>query len=246
MLMYSAKALLVQGERARAEDLWRQIRELVERTHVGMVRMYAAWGDVELAVVDGHLEDSWARFDRIVDQADELGMSVRARRGSLLFVIAPSLYLGRAHRWLEACDQHIGPATVAQPERQSSASIRLTAGRALCLAQVGWLDEARTLVAPLLDNIEGMDDELPIGALALLLQSAVVVEHRAAAQALAGRLAFVAHLNGDTVMLVCVARHLGDAAALVGDRTAARSYYAQALESAGKIRFRPELALTRA
>jgi DNA-binding NarL/FixJ family response regulator len=42
----------------------------------------------------------------------------------------------------------------------------------------------------------------------------------------------------------CVARHLGDAAALVGDRTAARGYYAQAVESAGKIRFRPELALT--
>jgi DNA-binding NarL/FixJ family response regulator len=55
----------------------------------------------------------------------------------------------------------------------------------------------------------------------------------------------VAHLNGDTVVMRgCVARHLGDAAALVGDRIAARGYYAQALESAGKIRFRPELALT--
>jgi DNA-binding NarL/FixJ family response regulator len=32
---------------------------------------------------------------------------------------------------------------------------------------------------------------------------------------------------------------------LAGDRAAARSYYTQALESAGKIRFRPELALTR-
>jgi DNA-binding NarL/FixJ family response regulator len=41
-----------------------------------------------------------------------------------------------------------------------------------------------------------------------------------------------------------VGRHLGDAAVLVGDRTAARGYYAQAVEAAGKIRFRPELALT--
>jgi DNA-binding NarL/FixJ family response regulator len=31
---------------------------------------------------------------------------------------------------------------------------------------------------------------------------------------------------------------------LAGDRTAARAYYIQALESAGKIGFRPELALT--
>jgi DNA-binding CsgD family transcriptional regulator len=42
----------------------------------------------------------------------------------------------------------------------------------------------------------------------------------------------------------CIAHHLGDAAALLGNRAAARDYYLQALESAGKIRFRPELALT--
>jgi DNA-binding CsgD family transcriptional regulator len=42
----------------------------------------------------------------------------------------------------------------------------------------------------------------------------------------------------------CVARHLGDASALLGDRVSAYTYYAQALETAGKIRFRPELALT--
>jgi DNA-binding CsgD family transcriptional regulator len=244
MLWYSAKALFAQGERARAEDLRRQLTELAERTHVATVRMYAAVGDLQLAVVDGYLEDAWARFNATADQADEFGMSVRARLGRLEFLMAPSLYLGRAHSWLEAFDQNTGPATVPQPERQSSASIQLTAGRALCLAQVGRIEEAQTLVAPVLDNIEAMDDELPIGSLALLLQAAVVVEHPAAAQALAGRLACVAHLNGDTSMMVCVARHLGDAAALVGDRLAARGYYAQALESAGKIRFRPELALT--
>jgi DNA-binding CsgD family transcriptional regulator len=42
----------------------------------------------------------------------------------------------------------------------------------------------------------------------------------------------------------CIARHLGDAAVLLGNGAAARAYYLQALESAGKIRFRPELALT--
>jgi DNA-binding CsgD family transcriptional regulator len=194
-------------------------------------------------MVDGHLEEAWARFHGIVYPADESGIAVLWRPLQLL--MAPSLYLGRAQRWLEAFDQSIGPATVApQPDRRSSSSIRLTAGRALCLAQVGRTDEALTFVAPLLDNVEGMDDELPFGALALLLESAVVVEHRAAAQALAGRLACVAHLNGDTLLLGSVARHLGDAAALMGDRTVARVYYAQALESAGKIRFRPELALT--
>jgi DNA-binding CsgD family transcriptional regulator len=186
--------------------------------------------DFERAIIDGHLEGAWARFNGI---------------GNLQLLVALSLYLGRAHTWLEAFDQSFGWATVAQPHRHSAGSIRLTAGRALCLAQVRRIEEAQTLVAPLLDNIEGMDNELPFVALALLLEAAVVVEHHEAAQALAGRLACVAHLNGDTLLLGCFARHLGDAAALLGDPTAARGYYAQALESAGKIRFRPELALTR-
>ena len=103
MLMYSAKALLAQGERARAEDLWRQLRELAERTHVATVRRYAAMGDRELALVDGHLEDAWARFNGI---------------GYLQFLMAPSPVLDvRARSRLEAFDRGIGQATVAQPDR---------------------------------------------------------------------------------------------------------------------------------
>jgi hypothetical protein len=56
----------------------------------------------------------------------------------------------------------------------------------------------------------------------------------------------VAHLAVGRFFYSCVARHLGDAAALLGDRAAARQYFELALESAGKIRFRPELALTHA
>jgi DNA-binding CsgD family transcriptional regulator len=77
-----------------------------------------------------------------------------------------------------------------------------------------------------------------------LLQAAVVFENRAAAEALAARLACVAHLAVSELGSTGVARHLGDAALLVGDRVAARAYYLQALDVAGKIRFRPELALT--
>jgi ATP/maltotriose-dependent transcriptional regulator MalT len=115
----------------------------------------------------------------------------------------------------------------------------------MCLAQLGRLEEARRLIGPLLHEVEtGSDGELLIGSLVWLLQAAVVVEHQAAARALAARLACVAHLTGENDTRTCVARHLGDAAALAGDHTAARAYYLQALEAAGRIRFRPELALT--
>jgi DNA-binding CsgD family transcriptional regulator len=80
----------------------------------------------------------------------------------------------------------------------------------------------------------------------MLLRAAVALGHRAAARALALRLAPVGYLSlglPSPALTTCIARHLGDAAALVGHRSAARGYYLQALEAAGKIRFRPELAL---
>ena len=45
--------------------------------------------------------------------------------------------------------------------------------------------------------------------------------------------------------LTSPARHLGVATVLLGEPNKARAYYHQALEAAGKIRFRPEIALTR-
>jgi ATP/maltotriose-dependent transcriptional regulator MalT len=161
-------------------------------------------------------------------------------------MMMPALYLGRADVWLRAFDEHVELAGEAQPGQPTAFLIRFTAARALCLAQLGRVEEARTLLTPLLYAVAHgtTDDEAPFGSLALLLQAAVALEDKAAAQALAARLACVAHLNGDTIVTMCVARHLGDAAALAGDRAAARAYYLQALESAGKIGFRPELALT--
>jgi ATP/maltotriose-dependent transcriptional regulator MalT len=161
-------------------------------------------------------------------------------------LLMPALYLGRSDVWLGAFDDDAPVTSRGQFGRPTSFLIRLAASRALCLAQVGRLEEARTLIRPLLDaaTCGGIDDEAPFGPLALLLQAAVALEDKAGAQALSARLACVAHLSGDSIVLVSVARQLGDAAALAGDRTAARGYYLQALDSTSKIGFRPELALT--
>jgi hypothetical protein len=42
-----------------------------------------------------------------------------------------------------------------------------------------------------------------------------------------------------------IGRHLGAAASFLGRPEETRTYYAQALEVGGKLRFRPEIALTR-
>jgi len=77
-----------------------------------------------------------------------------------------------------------------------------------------------------------------------LLETAVLVKDRKAAALLAAHLRPVAGLAYGGLALTCVARHLGAAAALLGERDEAMAYYEQALEVCEKIRFRPEIALT--
>jgi DNA-binding NarL/FixJ family response regulator len=77
-----------------------------------------------------------------------------------------------------------------------------------------------------------------------LLELAILLHDRAAAEFLAPPLAVLASCAVADWGLTTVARHLGAGAALLGDRVRAREYYEQALTVAGAIRFRPEVALT--
>jgi DNA-binding CsgD family transcriptional regulator len=227
--------VLAGGERAKAEDLWRQVEELAERTHVMSVRLIVPHRDAMLAIADGHLEDALVQWKHLVESADEFGASLRGRMVGLQVLLSPARYLGLAETWLTASDEFV---RLGGPRNAPSG--------ATCLAQVGRLEEARALVGPMLDVIaeSGDDDQLPIAHFVSHLQAAVATDHRGAARVLMARLECIAHLSVGVNFYGCVARHLGDAAVLLGDQAKARAYYMQALEAAGKIRFRPELALT--
>jgi ATP/maltotriose-dependent transcriptional regulator MalT len=199
------------------------------------VKLMVPERDAILAIVDGHLEDALVQWRRYVERADELGASLRGRMLGLNMLHSLARYLGRAETWLTASDEFV-----------RMGGFRTAPRAATCLAELGRLEEARALVGPTLDEIAASsgDDEAPIFDLVHFLEAAIAVGHHRAARALMARLDCVAHLSSGAAFKTCVGRHLGDAAILVGDRTAARAYYAQALEVAGKIRFRPELALT--
>jgi DNA-binding NarL/FixJ family response regulator len=244
-LWYSALVRLGQGERAQAEELTRQVAELAERTRVATVGLFTAGSDVLLAIIDGHLNDALELIRRYLERADESGASIRGRQFASTFLLAPALYLGRADIWLTTFDEPAAAADLGRLSRRGAGLFIRSAERAICLVQLGRVEEAQAVVGPLLNDLDGgIDDESRIAGLVTLLQAAIAVEHQAAANALAARLTSVAHLTGEPGLVTSVARHLGDAAALAGDRTAARAYYLQALEAAGRIRFHPELALT--
>jgi DNA-binding CsgD family transcriptional regulator len=242
VLFLSGRVQFAQGQRERAEELWRQMDELAERTHAATVGLYVARRDATLAIVDGHLEDALGLVKQFIERAEMSGASVSGQQLGVQLLLAPALYLGHADAWLAAFDKYAGLVGL---DFQAPLYIML-APRAVCLVQVGRVDEARAVVGSALDQIEasGCENEPGIAALTHLLQAAVLLEDVGVAQALAARLACIAHLSIVDSEYTCVARHLGDAAVLVGDTVGARAYYAQALEAAGRIRFRPELALT--
>ena len=62
---------------------------------------------------------------------------------------------------------------------------------------------------------------------------------------LAGRLTTSASSVFAYTDVSCIARTLGDAMTFLGDQEQAKAYYQQALEQCQKVRFRPEIALTR-
>ena len=110
-----------------------------------------------------------------------------------------------------------------------------------------FLREAQALLGQLLGrgDVASREGALPTMMLTGLLETAVLVEERGAAEQLARALGGVASLlavsqGGPT----CIARHLGAAAALLGNREQARAYYQRAVEVCAKVRFRPEIALT--
>jgi len=119
----------------------------------------------------------------------------------------------------------------------------ISAFRAVCLAHLGQYDEALAIRARFGD-LGSEQDESGVHVLTCLLEAAILGSERETAAAITTRLAGLAASAYGRSNPVCVARLLGDAATLLDDRASARRYYDQALETAGKIRFRPEIALT--
>ena len=112
-------------------------------------------------------------------------------------------------------------------------------------AHMGQTAEVRQALRRLVPDPRNEVENRPTQGLVLLLETAILVEDIELCSALAERLSPAANLSTANIAYTCPARHLGAASALLGEPEKARAYYYQAIEAAGKIRFRPEIALTR-
>ncbi len=220
-LRFAGGNLLEQGDRAGAERAWRDLADLAGRTRDATLALWAREPAAILAFVDGRLEDA-------VVASNDLSSPLEV---TLDLVPRALLYLGRTDAVPSLLDSW------ARGGRPREAAL------ACFLAHLGQGEEARRIRGQFGDL--GVEDESSMVILVHLLEASLLTKDEVTARELAGRLAPFARFPYVRETGGGYGRLLGGAAALLGEPEKAREYYLQAIEACEKIRFRPEIALTR-
>ena len=227
MFMFTGSTFLVWGQRPRAEEMWSQLDELVQRTGQAYDLLMSMQSNGVLATLDGRWVDAVAMGESIVARGDELGPSQFARVLAAFVSMRPLLYAGKG-------DDALQLAILPQ-------------AKVLCLAHVGSDAEVVTVLERFVlarPGIGSAEDETGTDVDILFLEGAVLVGHREAASLLLRRIAATEMRTTGYMYTTCIPRHLGAAAALLGRPDEARGYYQTALEVCREMPFRPEEALT--
>jgi tetratricopeptide (TPR) repeat protein len=236
-LGFGASVLLSWGERERADEVWAQVRKLAEHLRDGSPELRAVRQEGATRALDGELERALDIGGHLIARGEELGQPFASRTYAFLLVRRPLVWLGRIQEALELVDERVRAGRRGDTEDWRVLLHALSGNRE---AAVAALDR---LVAEDVHGAEG--EEMSTDRLVTLLEAGVELGRRELVADLASRLQPVAGMSYQIYGCTCPARHLGAAAALLGKPDEASAYYHQALAAAGKIGFRPEVALTR-
>lgn len=192
--------------------------------------------DVLFRYMDGDLDTAVSAANELFAEAASGAMPVAFVISAWIFGWRPGYYLGRL-------------TAGAGPEPNRSGSRSEHALRSLLLASVGRSDNARIMILE-------KKDEAPIGAtgapdgwatafLVTYLEAATLIGDKELTAWFAAPLWESGAVTCGEMFTTMVNRHLGAAAALLGEPDRARQYYERALAEATAMKFRPEIALTR-
>jgi tetratricopeptide (TPR) repeat protein len=228
-----ADVFLMWGQRERAIQICDEARVLAQHTSQIFSQLVSMLMDTIFTTLDGCLEDAVKMSQQIAGHGDELGIPEFARILTGVAALRPYLHLGNVSDALQLTD---APEFLTIPARP------------LPLAHLGRNCEVNQMLDLLVMGRSGIgttEDETPAWVDILLLESAVLVGHLPVTDLLLRRLGSKSIPTSGMFYTTCIARHLGAAATLIGRPEEARKYYDEAIRVCTKIRFRPELALTR-
>jgi tetratricopeptide (TPR) repeat protein len=187
--------------------------------------------------MDGQLEEAAKCHDDVLRLGAEMGVPQAAGVYACMFGPRLGGYLGWGREELRHLEQWGQAAGIPVPAHI----------RAYYLACGGEREEVVTILDEVADHYAAEPEKTvhTFGALLLLLETAVLVEHTRAAEILLNLLVGAAYKTTGLSHPTCVARNLGEAVALLGGYEDARKHYLEAIKVCTEMRFRPELALTR-
>jgi tetratricopeptide (TPR) repeat protein len=227
-LFWAGRVLLRTGNRESAEEVWRELTDLAERTQDASISVMAMGCPCYLSFLDGRLEEALTLAQAAWTKARELNvLYVDTNPPELIFYLG-----GMTEKTLDLYDGLGRPAQTV---------------RALVLAYLGRHSEARA-IREKFGDLGAQEDATASSILLTLFEAAILGSDADTVRALLPRLAPLAaqlNLGFGSTFSGSIARDLGDASALLDKPDEARVYYQQALEVCANVRFRPEIALTR-
>ncbi len=226
ILEFCGAALLTKGDRDGAERAWRELAELADRSRDAWLQLMALSYQAVVAALDGRLEAAADLGYRLREQAHELGSPqvgigmAAARCGTVLPL------LGRPAEW-----------------RDWLSGSRLATGvnfsLALAHALAGDLEQARRQLQELVvhDGAKLSESGRPrfasdlVSYLTRSLEAAILLEDNALVEVLAAELDQGPAFAEAGAGIICLHRHLGAAAALLGEPEKAVAWYRRAIEA---------------
>jgi len=229
-LIIMGSIFLESGQRQRADKLLNEAKELAERSGQSILNLAAMGIDGFMASLDGRLENAVEIAQKIQTLSSELNVASLAKSLVQIAGVTPFTRLGRADE-----------AIPVMPDMPASIV------KVICQAyptpdpEVTGILDAMIAARP---EIVSDKDEMWASIDMTLLEAAVLVGHKEAAELLLRRYTDSGLRTTGVFGTTCVDRHLGGAAALLGKYDEARKYYDEALKVATEMKFRPEIALT--
>jgi tetratricopeptide (TPR) repeat protein len=237
-LSHCASFLLAFGDRDSAEKIWQEIAVLAEHTRDPYVLLRPTTNLIQKYTLDGNLQAALDASSRLLEGSLASGMVTYGEGEANDLTFRARLYLGRFEEALEYHERSTriqgseGSQVGPQPPRLALLYVLLHRD-----------EEAQALLKTQRARNFGSMNLSPV---VILLEAAVAFGEVDLASKLTAMLKPVADLvNTRARDLTCVARHLGAASALLGRADEARAYDEQAIDLCGRIRFKPEVALSR-
>jgi len=230
---------LMLGERGHGEAIHREAMESARLARVQGRQYLFQYLRGCYHVMDGQLEEAVKCYDDVLRFGAEMGAPLTAAVMAISFGPRLGGYLGWGREELRRLEEWGHAAGVSVPVPAHTRAYHLACG--------GEKQEVVTILDEVADHYAAEPEKTrhTFGALLLMLEAAVHVQHTLGVEVLSNLVAGTVYKTSGVQNPTCVARHLGGAEALLGRHEDARKHYQEAIKVCTEMKFRPELALTR-